>query len=38
MGYKEGDFPIGEIILQEVMSLHMNPYVNKYINTRVNND
>ena len=27
LGYKKGDFPISEIVSQEIMSLPMNPYV-----------
>jgi len=27
LGYKEGDFPISEIVSNEIMSLPMNPYV-----------
>lgn len=27
LGYKKGDFPISEIVAQEIMSLPMNPYV-----------
>ncbi len=27
LGYKQGDFPISEIVSQEIMSLPMNPYV-----------
>jgi len=27
LGYKEGDFPISEIISNEIMSLPMNPYL-----------
>lgn len=28
LGYKKGDFPISEIVSDEIMSLPMNPYVN----------
>ena len=35
LGYKKGDFPISEIVAQEIMSLPMNPYLSdkeiKYI-------
>ncbi len=27
LGYKKGDFPISEIVSEEIMSLPMNPYV-----------
>lgn len=27
LGYKQGDFPISEIVAQEIMSLPMNPYL-----------
>ncbi|MEA2018803.1 MAG: DegT/DnrJ/EryC1/StrS family aminotransferase, partial [Campylobacterota bacterium] len=27
LGYKKGDFPISEIVSDEIMSLPMNPYV-----------
>ena len=27
LGYKEGDFPISELVSEEIMSLPMNPYV-----------
>ena len=27
LGYSKGDFPIAELISQEIMSLPMNPYV-----------
>ena len=27
LGYKEGDFPICELISNEIMSLPMNPYL-----------
>lgn len=27
LGYKKGDFPISEVVSQEIMSLPMNPYV-----------
>ena len=27
LGYKKGDFPISEIVSQEIMSLPMNPYI-----------
>ena len=27
LGYKKGDFPIAEIVSDEIMSLPMNPYV-----------
>jgi UDP-2-acetamido-2-deoxy-ribo-hexuluronate aminotransferase len=27
LGYKEGDFPVAELISKEIMSLPMNPYV-----------
>ncbi len=29
LGYKRGDFPISELISNEIMSLPMNPYLNK---------
>ena len=39
LGYKKGDFPISEIVSQEIMSLPMNPYVTngeiEYIATMV---
>ncbi len=28
LGYKKGDFPVSEIVSDEIMSLPMNPYVN----------
>jgi UDP-2-acetamido-2-deoxy-ribo-hexuluronate aminotransferase len=35
LGYKNGEFPISEIVSNEIMSLPMNPYVSdkeiKYI-------
>ena len=27
LGYKKGDFPISEIVSNEIMSIPMNPYV-----------
>ncbi|QSZ41438.1 aminotransferase class I/II-fold pyridoxal phosphate-dependent enzyme [Sulfurimonas aquatica] len=30
LGYKAGDFPVAEIVSQEIMSLPMNPYVSEY--------
>lgn len=27
LGYKKGDFPISEIVSNEIMSLPMNPYI-----------
>lgn len=39
LGYKEGDFPIAEIVGKEIMSLPMNPYVHddeiEYITKRI---
>lgn len=29
LGYKKGDFPISEIVAQEIMSLPLNPYLRK---------
>ncbi len=39
LGYKKGDFPISEIVSEEIMSLPMNPYLTdeeiKYISNRL---
>jgi len=39
LGYKKGDFPISEIVSEEIMSLPMNPYVSdieiKYITENI---
>lgn len=39
LGYKQGDFPISEIVAQEIMSLPMNPYLTdeeiKYISNKL---
>jgi len=39
LGYKKGDFPISEIVSEEIMSLPMNPYVSdeeiKYIKEKL---
>ncbi|WP_440067802.1 DegT/DnrJ/EryC1/StrS family aminotransferase [Tenacibaculum discolor] len=39
LGYKEGDFPVSELVSKEILSLPMNPYLTgeeiKYISTRL---
>jgi UDP-2-acetamido-2-deoxy-ribo-hexuluronate aminotransferase len=39
LGYKKGDFPISEVVSDEIMSIPMNPYVTdddiEYINNKL---
>lgn len=38
LGYKKGDFPISEIVAQEIMSLPMNPYLSDEEITYISNN